>query len=203
MLRFIVWMLSNVLYRVKTSGMHNIPREGAAVLVCNHVSLVDWLILVGAVKRPARYIMDQAYFDMPIVNWLFRAGKAIPILSKKVDSESPQRALEQVSKELQEGWLVCIFPEGQITRTGEFNEFRTGIERIVERDPVPVIPIALNGLWGSYFSRVEGKAMSKPFRRWWSQVWVTVEAPVPPEEVTAKGLQDKVHEIWARMPDHP
>ncbi len=203
MLRFCVWMLSNILYRVRASGMENIPKEGPAVLVCNHVSFIDWLILVGAVKRPARYIMDQAYFDMPIANYLFRAGKAIPISSRKVDPESPQRALDQVSKELQEGWLVCIFPEGQITKNGELNEFRTGIERIVERDPVPVVPMALNGLWGSYFSRVEGRAMTKPFRRWWSEVWLTVEAPVPPEEVSATDLQETVKEIWQRMPDNP
>jgi len=203
MLRFCVWMLSNVLYRVKTTGMHNIPREGPAVLVCNHVSFVDWLIIVGAVKRPARYIMDQMYFDMPIANYFFRAGRAIPITSKKIDPESPQRALDQVSKELQEGWLVCIFPEGQITKTGEFTPFRAGIERIVAKDPVPVVPMALNGLWGSYFSRVDGKAMTKPFRRWWSRVWLTVEAPIPAEEVSAEGLQEVVHEIWARMPDNP
>ena len=203
MLRFFVWMLSNVLYRVRAEGLQNIPREGPAVLVCNHVSFVDWLIIVGAVKRPARYIMDQMYFDMPIANYLFRAGKAIPITSKKIDPESPQRAMDQVSRELREGWLVCIFPEGQITKDGEFTPFRAGIERIIARDPVPVVPMALNGMWGSFFSRVEGKAMRKPFRRWWSRVWLTVEAPIPAEDVSAEKLQKTVHDIWARRPDQP
>jgi 1-acyl-sn-glycerol-3-phosphate acyltransferase len=202
-LRFLVWVLSRLVYRVQEEGLANIPKEGPAILVCNHVSFIDWLILAGAVRRPARFVMYKAYYQMPLLNWLFAQARAIPIASSKEDPDIVQRAFDAMSAELRAGELVCIFPEGRITETGEMNKFLPGVERMVGRDPVPVIPMALNGLWGSYFSRRDGPAMSKPFRRRWSRVWVTVGEAVPPEEVTAAGLQARVQALYDRRKDAP
>ena len=136
-----------------------------------------------------------------MVSWLFRQAKTIPITSKRRDPRCFADAFDTISAELDEGWLVCIFPEGKITNHGEMNEFKQGIEWIVERNPVPVVPMALNGLWGSFFSRVDGEAMRRPFRRGlWSPVWLTVGEPVPAEQVLAASLQQDVRELWAQRP---
>lgn len=201
MLRFITWVLSNFLYRVRVEGHEHIPREGACVLVCNHVSYIDWFILSGAVRRPTRFVMHKDFYRMRVINGLLRQAKAIPIAGHQEDPEVLQSAMDSISAELQNGEVVCIFPEGRLTDDGNMMPFRSGIERIIARDPVPVVPLALNGLWGSFFSRRDGKAMTKPFRRFWSQVSVTIEAPVAPESVTAQGLEQTVRSIWQRRPD--
>ncbi len=202
-LRFLVWVLSNLVYRVQTEGLRHIPKEGAAILVCNHVSFIDWFVLAGAVRRPARYVMYKTYYEMPVIHWLFAQARAIPIASSKEDPEIVQRAFAEMSAALRAGELVCIFPEGRITETGEMNKFLPGVERMLARDAVPVIPLALNGLWGSYFSRRDGPAMSKPFRRRWSRVWVTAGEPVAPEGITAAALQATVQAIYDRRKDAP
>ena len=191
-LRFFAFILSNVMYRVNVRGLHHVPVDGPCVLVCNHVSFVDWLILAGAVKRPPRFVMDRDIASTPVLRWLFDHARCIPIASRKVDPALVDRAMELVSEELRNEGVVCIFPEGRLTSDGEVAEFRRGIEEIVARDPVPVIPMGLDGLWGSFFSRKDGQALRKPFRRWWSQVSLTIGEPVPPEQVTADGLRTKV-----------
>ena len=203
LLRFVAWMLANVVYRMDVRGHANVPAEGACVVVCNHVSFIDWLVVAAALKRPARFVMAKQFHELPLVKVLFRQAKTIPIASRKEDPDALARAMDTISDELRDGQLVCIFPEGRITHTGDILPFKPGIERIVERDPVPVVPMALNGLWGSYFSRSEGKAMSKPFRRFWSRLSLTIEPPVPPEEVTAADLEERVRALWLREPKRP
>ena len=132
------------------------------MIVCNHVSFVDALVIAAACRRPVRFVMDHRIFKLPVLSFVFRTGRAIPIASAKEDPAMMERAFAEVAKALREGDLVAIFPEGRITDTGELYPFRPGIKRILEATPVPVVPMALRGLWGSFFSRKGGAAMSKP-----------------------------------------
>jgi 1-acyl-sn-glycerol-3-phosphate acyltransferase len=165
LMRFICWLLVHSVYRLEKEGLENIPEEGAALLICNHVSFVDPLVILAASPRPIRFVMDHKIFQTPIISFVFRTGKAIPIAPAKVDTKLLDAAYDAVADALSHGELVMIFPEGRITDTGELYPFRQGVQRIVERTPVPVIPLALKGLWGSFFSRRDGRAMTKPFRR--------------------------------------
>ena len=190
--RFVAWMIASVLYRLKVVGRENFPLEGPAVLVCNHVSFVDWLVVASACKRPIRFVMYHGFFRAPLLGWFFRDAKAIPIAPAHESVSTMRAAFDRIARELGEGELVCIFPEGKITATGELNPFKPGIEKIVQRTPVPVIPMALNGLWGSFFSRKDGPAMRRPFRRFWSRIELVVGEPVPPEQVKASDLAVRV-----------
>ncbi|HEY2515647.1 MAG TPA: 1-acyl-sn-glycerol-3-phosphate acyltransferase [Polyangiaceae bacterium] len=192
LMRFIIWMLTHTMYRVREEGLDHIPDEGAVVLVSNHVSFVDALLIASASHRPVRFVMDHHIFKIPVLSFVFRTGKAIPIAPQKEDAALMEKAFDEVARALDEGDVVCIFPEGKITKTGDMNPFRPGVERIIARSPVPVIPVALRGLWGSFFSRKGGPAMSKPFRRVWSKVGVVVGEAVPAAEVTAAGLEERV-----------
>jgi 1-acyl-sn-glycerol-3-phosphate acyltransferase len=196
LLRFVCWCLSFLVYRLDVRGHANVPAEGPCVLVCNHVSFVDWFVLAAAIRRPARFVMWKGFFNLPVVKVLFRQAKVIPIGSGKEDPAALERSFDRISAELRDGQVVCIFPEGALTQDGEMLPFRKGIERIIARDPVPVVPMALNGLWGSYFSRSGPGAMKQPFRRVYSRVLLSVGPPVPPERVSAEGLQDRVAELW-------
>lgn len=199
-LRFCAWMLSNVTYRVGVEGQHQIPREGPCVVVCNHVSFVDWLVLLGAIKRPVRFVMHYSFARLPLIGWLSRQAGVIPIASEKEDPAVKAAAFEAIHAALQDGWIVGIFPEGRITWDGEMQPFRRGVEQIVARDPVPVVPLALGGLWGSWFSRRDGGAIKKVPRRFWSRVFVTVGAPVPPAQATAAALEAHVRALWEAGP---
>ncbi len=199
LLRFVAWLLSRVIYRVEVRGAENVPRDGAAVLVSNHVTFVDWLVLMGAIRRPARFVMYKGFFDMPVAGILFRQAGTIPIAGGKEDPEMLERAMDEISATLRRGGLVVIFPEGSLTSDGAIHSFRPGIERIAARDPVSVVPMALNGLWGSFFSRYRGKPFRRPFSRGFrSPVWVTLAPPVPPGQVTAAALQEQVTALWGR-----
>ena len=192
-MRFIMWMLIHSVYRLKKEGLHNIPDEGAAVLVCNHVSFVDALVIAAGCPRPIRFVMDHSIFKIPLLNFVFRTAKAIPIASAKEDSQALEGAYDEVAKALADGDLVGIFPEGKITSTGDMNEFKSGISRIIERSPVPVIPLALRGLWGSFFSRMGGKAMRRFFPRGISSKIALVAGPaIPAADVAPGSLQTAV-----------
>jgi 1-acyl-sn-glycerol-3-phosphate acyltransferase len=137
--------------------------------------------------------MDHNIFRVPVLNFIFRTGRAIPIASLRDDPGLLEKAYEQIALGLEAGDVICIFPEGRITDTGEIYPFRPGMKRIVERTPVPVIPLALRGLWGSFFSRKGGRAMSRPFRRGvFSKIGLVAGAPVPPQQVTPEGTQEQV-----------
>ena len=193
LMRFIVWLLIHSVYRLEKSGLENIPGQGPAVLVCNHVSFVDALIIAAACRRPIRFVMDHRIFRTPVLSFVFRTGRAIPIASAREDPALLERAYDEIARALEAGDLVGIFPEGRITDTGDLYPFRPGIRRIIERTPVPVVPLALRGLWGSFFSRMGGGAMSRPFRRGvLSRIGLVAGAPLPPEVVTPEGLQERV-----------
>ena len=193
LLRFIAWLLVKAVYRLRTSGLAHIPHEGAAVLVANHVSFADAVIIMGASPRPIRFVMDHRIFRTPLLGFIFRHCGAIPIASAKEDPAMLEAALAEVGRALENGDLVGVFPEGHLTRDGELQPFRPGISRILAANPVPVVPMALSGLWGSFFSRIDGSAMQTPFRRGvFSDIALQVGAPVPPGEATPEHLQQKV-----------
>jgi len=192
LMRFIIWLLVHTVYRVEQRGLENLPHSGPAVVVANHVSFVDALVIAAASRRPIRFVMDHTIFKLPILHFVFRTGRAIPIAPRKEDPARLEQAYDEVAHALEEGDLVCIFPEGKLTTTGDMNPFRPGIERIVARTPVPVIPMALRGLWGSFFSRFGGAAMRRPFRRFWSRIEVVCGVPVAPEMATAPALEAQV-----------
>jgi 1-acyl-sn-glycerol-3-phosphate acyltransferase len=202
LLRFVVWSLARVMYRLRIAGAEKIPAEGAAVLVANHVSFVDWMLVAAASPRPVRFVMDHTFLKLPLVGFVFRDGGVIPIASAKESRETMERAFDLVAEALARGELVCIFPEGLVTRDGRQQVFRPGVERIVARTPAPVVPMAITGMWGSFFSRRGGRAMRRPFRRVWSRVGLVVGDPVPAARVTADGLADAVAALggWAAAP---
>ena len=202
LLRFIAFVVTRLIYRFKVRGDEHIPVEGAAILVCNHVSFIDAVVLMGASPRPVVFIMDHRIFNMPVLGRMFRLLKAIPIASQRENPAVYEAAFARAAAHLDDGDLVCIFPEGAITKDGELGEFKAGVMKLLERNPVPVIPMALQNLWGSFFSRVEhGTAMVRPFRRgFWSRVGLVAGEPVPAAAVTPAGLRTRVSELLASPP---
>ena len=198
MMRFVAWLIVSLLYRIRATGLEHIPNSGPAVLVCNHVSFVDALLIGGMVGRPVRFVMWYRIFDIPLFRFLFRTAKAIPIASAREDREILDRALEQIDAELENGNLVCIFPEGEITRDGHVGTFRPGIERIIERRPVPVVPLAIAGLWGSWFSRNRGGGLRRIPGKLLARVDLRVAAAVRPAQVSAAGLEAIVRTLRGR-----
>lgn len=193
--RFFCWLVVKCLYRMKIIHHDRIPTEGPALLALNHVSFIDWMIVASASKRPVRIIMDHAFMNSGIVRFLYREARVIPIAPKHENADILAEAWVRIGEELKAGEIVAIFPEGMITHDGEMNEFKRGIEKILKENPCPVIPIAIRGMWGSFFSRYHGKAMSKPFRRVLSKITLNVGAAMRPEDVTAAHLQRVIAEL--------
>lgn len=198
LMRFLAWILINTLYRIRTSGLDRIPDEGAAVLVCNHVSYVDALIVGGSIRRPVRFVMWFRIFRIRILNFLFRTAKAIPIASATEDPQLLAQAFDRIDGELADGNIVCIFPEGAITNDGEIGVFRTGIEKIIERRQVPVIPIALGGLWGSWFSRRSSDRLRRIPGKLLTRVELSIGDAVAPRDVSAASLEILVRTLRGR-----
>lgn len=192
LLRFVAWVLIHSLYRLEERGLDNIPEEGAALLVCNHVSFADALVISAACPRPIRFVMERAIFEAPVINVLARGMKAVPIAPQKVDAEVYEQAFATVARELSAGHLVCIFPEGRLTADGAVAPFRPGLMRILAQTPVPVVPLALSGLWGSVFSRHRARALAPLLRSVSSRVGIAAGTPVPPGEVTPEMLRERV-----------
>ena len=198
LLRFIAFAVSRLVYRFRVQGDENIPEHGPAILVCNHVSLMDPVLLMGASPRPVRFIMDHEIFRLPLLGAFFRLGKAIPIAAQKVDARVYEEAFARAREVLNDGDLLCIFPEGGLTRDGELGEFRAGVMKLLESNPVPVVPLALQNLWGSFFSRAGGKAMSQPFRRGlFNRVNLVAGAALAPSEVSPARLRERVGALLA------
>jgi 1-acyl-sn-glycerol-3-phosphate acyltransferase len=200
LLRFAAWIVVHVLYRVRTVSKERLPEAGPVVLVCNHVSFVDAIVIMGESPRPIRFVMDHHIFKIPVLRTFFNQVKAIPIASAKYDPNTLQRAHQSIQRALDEGEMVCIFPEGRITDTGELYPFKQGVRLIVERTPVPVIPMALRGLWGSFFSRYGGEAFSLPVdarlrRGFRSRLELVIGEPVPPEIATPELLMQRVQQL--------
>ena len=207
-LRFVSWLLSNFIYRFRIRGDANIPTEGAAILVCNHVSFIDAVLLMAASPRPIRFLMDHRIFSVPVLGWLFRLAKVVPIASRKDDPVVYERAFQEAAQVLRNGDLLAIFPEGGITQDGTVQAFRGGVMKLLENAQEegispPVIPMALINLWGSFFSRIElrdGKrvAMVRPFRRgFYSRVGLNVGVPIPAGEVQPELLRARVGNLLA------
>lgn len=196
LVRFAAWILIHTVHRVHTVNRDRIPDEGAAVLVCNHVSYVDAIVIMAASPRPIRFVMDHRIFKIPVLAWLFKTAKAIPIAPAKENPQLMERAFDQIAAALEDGDLVCIFPEGKLTSTGEMNEFRGGISKIVARTPVPVIPMALSGLWGSMWTRSKGNPFQRSFKRGpLSALQLAVGDVVAPEQATPEYLQQQVQTL--------
>ncbi len=202
LLRFIAFILTRCIYRFKVRGDEHIPVQGAAILVCNHVSFIDAVVLMAASPRPIRFLMDHRIFAIPVLGWLFRLGKAIPIAPQKEDPAAYERAFVQARAVLDEGDLLALFPEGGITRDGSLGEFKGGVMKILQTHPVPVVPMALQNLWGSFFSRIEGgTAMVKPFRRGlFSPVGLVAGPAVPAAEASPALLRERVAALLSAGP---
>ena len=198
LLRFVAFLLTRFVYRFKVRGDEHIPTTGAAILVCNHVSFVDPVLLMAASPRPIRFIMDHNIFKTPVMGWFFKLAKAIPIAPQREDAAAYEQAFAKAREVLNDGDLLCIFPEGALTRDGQLGEFKGGVMKLLESNPVPVVPLALQNLWGSYFSRVDGSAMSKPFRRGlFSRVGLVAGDAVAPAGVTPAALRERVAGLLA------
>lgn len=195
LMRFLVWMFMSMFYKVERKNIDRIPEEGACVLVCNHVSFFDALVLATAIRRPPRFVMDHNIFRNPLLNFIFRTARAIPIAPQKVDAALLEKAYDDIAAALEAGEMVCIFPEGRITDNGDMYPFKNGIQRITERTPVPVIPLALQGMWGSFSSRKGGAAFTKFPRRFRSHVAVSVGQPLAAADAQPAALEAAVREL--------
>ncbi|MBL8488990.1 MAG: MFS transporter [Rhodocyclaceae bacterium] len=204
LLRFIVWMLVHSVYRLEKEGLEHIPDAGPAVVVCNHVSFVDALVIMAACRRPIRFIMDHNIFRWPVLSFVFRESRAIPIAPAREDASLMERAFDEAARALEAGEVVGIFPEGRITDTGEMYPFRPGIGKILSRtgaENVVVVPMALRGLWGSFFSRKGGPAMTRPFRRgFFSRIALAVGPPVAACDADPGRLGDRVAALRGARP---
>lgn len=196
--RFISYLLSHCLYRVSVTGRQHIPEQDAALIVANHVSYVDALILMGTSTRPVRFVMDKSISELPVLKYVFRHAGVIPICSPRKCAETYKRAFKQIEQALNNDEVVCIFPEGRLTSNGELGEFRPGVEKILKRTPVPVIPMALKGLWGSFFSHKNGHALTKRPTRFWSRIEVNIGELLQPTTLDRHLLQKEVQDLLIR-----
>jgi 1-acyl-sn-glycerol-3-phosphate acyltransferase len=195
-MRFLAWVLVSTFYRIRTAGAEHIPQHGPALLVCNHVSFVDAIVILGEAPRPIRFVMEVSMFRSPLLNWLFRSIGAIGIASQKDEPAVFEKANRLIDEALAGGELVCIFPEGRITKTGELSPFRAGAVRIAERNRVPVVPMALRGLWGSWASRASGRAFQsipRPLREGAaSHLELVVGVPMTGASLTPAAMEARV-----------
>jgi 1-acyl-sn-glycerol-3-phosphate acyltransferase len=181
LLRFLSWLLVHFVYRLDKQGLEQIPDEGPALLISNHVSFADAIVISAACRRPIRFIMESSIFEIPVLSTIFRGMKAIPVAPAKEQPEVYERAFDTVARELRAGQIVCIFPEGRLTADGEIAAFRPGMLRILKETPVPVVPLALSGLWDSKFSRKYPSPWQRWPRRFWPRIRLRAGAPMSPE----------------------
>jgi 1-acyl-sn-glycerol-3-phosphate acyltransferase len=186
-------VIIKLVYRCDFRGFENIPETGGALVIANHVSFMDGLIINAASKRPIRFIIYDKIYRQPIVHHFMRINRAIPIDGNR---ESVRNALNAVSEGLSNGDLIVIFPEGSITYTGNMVRFKFGIEWMISKNPVPVIPVVLGGLWGSVLSRkyINSKTrwFPKTFRR---KIAAICSEPIAPKKATVNYLQKKIMQI--------
>jgi len=188
MMRFLVWMLIHTIYRVDVKGIENVPERGAAIVAANHVSFVDPLIIGGVIRRPVRFVMYYKIFQIPLLKFIFKTGKAIPIAARHEDPEILDRAYRRIHRSLEDRNLLGIFPEGAITSNGEIGAFKKGVDKIVAEQAVVVIPMALCNLWGSLFSRRDPLLKRRPYK-FRARIELRIGRPIPPEELTSERLE--------------
>ena len=195
LMRFLAWLLVHTFYRVEKQGLENIPESGPCIVVCNHVSYVDAVVMAACIRRPIRFVMDHRIFRVPLLSFIFRTMRTIPIAPAKEDAVMKERAFEEAARALANGEIVGIFPEGRLTESGEMGSFRPGVEQMIATTPVPVVPMALSGLWGSFFSRsFEGRAMRR-LRGVFSRIALVAAKPIAPQDLTMGGLQATVLQL--------
>jgi 1-acyl-sn-glycerol-3-phosphate acyltransferase len=196
LMRFVTWVLVNTLYRVRADGLQHVPEDGPVLLVCNHVSYMDPLLLMANLRRSVRFVMYYRIFNIPLMSFLFRTAKAIPIAGHKEDAAVLQQACDAIDDALAAGEVVCIFPEGGLTGDGRIAPFRPGVEKILARRPVPVVPLALRGLWGSVWSRRDSRLhRARLPRRFRARVELVAGAPLEPAQASAEVLEARVKEL--------
>ena len=195
LMRFLAWLLVHTVYRVHREGLENIPDDGPCVIVCNHVSYVDAVVIAACVRRPIRFVMDHRIFRVPILSFIFRAMRTIPIASARDDPALKDRAFAEAAAALAAGEIVGIFPEGRLTHTGELNRFRAGVRQIVETTPVPVVPMALRGRWGSFFSRSRRGRAGRSTIGLFKRIALVAAAPVRAEDATPDMLFGQVQAL--------
>jgi 1-acyl-sn-glycerol-3-phosphate acyltransferase len=199
LMRFVAWILMHLLYKVKIEGIdENVPDEGPALVVCNHVSYTDPVVLMGAIPRPTRFVMYYRIFNTPGLAWFFRTARAIPIAGRKEDPALMEAAFAEVDKALAEGEIVGIFPEGRLSTDGEIAEFKAGVERILKTRPVPVVPMALRGMWASVFSRQDDRWGRLP-KRLRARIELEAAPPVDGATATAQSLEQIVRALRGGM----
>ena len=191
--RFFTWVVTHTMYRVKHKNLHNLPENGGALIVCNHVSYMDALLLSAVCPRLIRFVMEEDYAKLPPLRRFLKRAGVIPISS--TNRRSIRNAFNEVEQALHEGHIVCIFPEGKLTSDGEVAEFMRGMELIIRRSPVPVIPIALKGLWGSYFSRYKGRACKGLPTRFWTKLEIEAGEPISPADASCETLRQAVADL--------
>lgn len=194
LIRFLVWMLIHSLYRVKKDGLEDIPDEGPAILVCNHVNFVDALIIAGCIKRPVRFVTYYKIFNIPLLRFIFKTAKAIPIAGTREDADMLDTAYQEINLALSQGDLVCVFPEGKITTDGEMNGFKPGVLTMLENNAVPVIPMALSGLWGSLFSRKDKSMLTQRPRKFMAKIFLDVASSLG-SDVDVAVMKDAVENM--------
>jgi 1-acyl-sn-glycerol-3-phosphate acyltransferase len=194
LVRFLVWILIHSIYRVRVTGLDRIPEEGAVIVAANHVSFVDPLIIAGIVRRPVRFVMHHRIYRIPLLNFIFRIGKAIPIASRSEDPEILENAYRLIRETLDERQVLGIFPEGAISSDGEIQPFKKGIDKIIAERPVPVVPVALCNLWGSLFSRRDPLLKRRPYKLW-AKIELRIGKPVPAAEATSERLEREVRDL--------
>jgi hypothetical protein len=194
LMRFLIWLLIHSIYRVRVTGMDRIPAAGPVIVASNHVSFVDPLILGGMIRRPVRFVMHYRIYNIPLLKFIFRTGKAIPIAGRSEDPAILENAYRRMHEVLAAGDVLGIFPEGRITADGEIAGFRSGVEKMVSERPVPVVPIALCHLWGSLFSRRDPLHKRRP-NKLWARIEMRVGAAIQPAEVTAARLEAEIRRL--------
>jgi len=194
LMRFLVWMLIHTIYRVEVKGIENIPESGAVIVAANHVSFVDPLIIGGVIRRPVRFVMYYKIFRIPVLKFIFKTGKAIPIAARHEDGEVLEQAYKRIHEVIRNGNLLGIFPEGSITSDGEIHSFKKGVEKIVREQAVTVVPMALCNLWGSLFSRRDPLHKRRPYK-FRARIELRIGRPIPPGELTAERLESEVRKL--------
>lgn len=191
-LRLLSWVLVHSVYRIKKSDLHHIPDKGPALLVCNHVSFIDPALILAVGPRPIRFVMYHTFYDLPVAKKLFQALNSIPIAGKGQNPELLDKAFDEIAKALDDGELVCVFPEGGITHDGEMAKFQPGVDKILRRTPVPVVPLAIRGLWGTWFSRHKGRAMSGFPKAFMKRLSIVGGEAIAPEDANRINLYERV-----------
>ena len=194
LMRFLIWILIHLIYRVRVQGLENIPGEGPVIVVSNHVSFVDPLLLGGMIRRPVRFVMYWKISEIPVLKFIFKTGKAIPIAGRAENPQVLEQAYQRMCEVLDEGDVLGIFPEGGITRDGEIQPFKPGIAKLLAEKPIDVVPVAVCNLWGSMFSRKDPLAKRRP-RKLWSVIEMRVGKPIPAAEATSERLQREVEAL--------